>query len=208
MKMTKVLENRGAKAAWDKAKAAWGAAPVAAQPESESKYRPADEVADLIADIVSSERSDLADAVFAALFRAGKWASKNKETWGSAKKMPTDIKAALGEDIDYIITINEDVWKALADEQKRALVAHELAHCWRDESKKGDSIWSIAGHDVEEFFSILRQYGNWNHSITKTLQALHTSRQISFDFSDAEEMETAVVAAAAEAAEAAEEDEE
>ncbi len=129
--------------------------------------------------LVNNCHGHLAQAKIAVLLRRGKWSSKSRDTWGSAKKISPEIKALYPEAaVDFLLTINRDIWDKLDEKQRTALVDHELCHCGRgDDDKAGNPKWIIVGHDSEEFNPILRRHGVWSDGISRMLKALEQSKQ-------------------------------
>jgi hypothetical protein len=67
-------------------------------------------------------------------------------------------KLAYLADLDFVIDLNWTAWSQLTDEQRVALVDHELCHCGVDPDT---SKWVMLEHDVEEFGQIVRRWGFW-----------------------------------------------
>jgi hypothetical protein len=65
-----------------------------------------------------------------------------------------------------VLVFNWQAWAQLTPPQRIALVDHELAHC-----EQTDAGWTMAGHDVEEFRSIVGRWGLW----TPDLREFHTT---------------------------------
>lgn len=62
--------------------------------------------------------------------------------------------------VDFIITYSWTIWGGLSLWQRLALVDHELTHCGKDEAG-----WVIVPHDVEEFGTIARRWGDWTPAL-------------------------------------------
>jgi hypothetical protein len=148
------------------------------------KYKMAPEILeDYVTRIVNSHRGDLAQAKFAAMLRKGKWSSRDIDTWASTRTVSAQMKTLIGA-CDYIITVSGDVWGSLTDVQRLALIDHELCHCFKDEDGAGNPVWRTVGHDIEEFFAIIRRHGAWREEIKSALRAYEESKQVTmFDFS-------------------------
>lgn len=72
------------------------------------------------------------------------------------------------EEVDFfVIEIAANTWRTLTDEQKVALVDHELCHCITEipETVDKDRKLVIRGHDLEEFAAVVRQHGLWRPDI-------------------------------------------
>src|SRR6266542_465308 len=82
---------------------------------------------------------------------------------------------------DFLVLIDEGMWRALTAAQRQALVDHELCHCalfvkddterpavwllWTPEMDAPDEYagqrWGLRAHDVEEFADVLKRHGWW-----------------------------------------------
>ncbi len=51
-----------------------------------------------------------------------------------------------------VIIVNQRSWRAMSPHQKKALIHHELCHCF-------------GNHDVAEFRVIAERYGAWNDTL-------------------------------------------
>lgn len=68
-------------------------------------------------------------------------------------------------DIDFIISIYEGAWDIMAEQEKKALLDHELSHCFVGEDKQGNTVYKTIPHDFEEFKDIIERYGLWQDNI-------------------------------------------
>jgi hypothetical protein len=130
--------------------------------------------------IIQEFRQDLVNAKIMTMTRSGNWKSQGQVVWGNATKVNEQMKSILGEassEVDFVITVNEEVWYQLSREERMALVDHELAHCFVDEDEDGNPKYTLIGHDIEEFWSIIRRHGPWREAIEKTLHAAAQNRQ-------------------------------
>jgi len=125
----------------------------------------APEVAEVASKLIGRHHGHLAEARIVYLFREGNWSSKDRTTWGMAQKVSDRDKFLTG--YDFYLIINYDVWKALDQSTREALVDHELSHCGQNESGS----WVIWGHDIEDFAAIVRRHGLWNESVKLYLAA-------------------------------------
>ncbi len=85
----------------------------------------------------------------------------------------------------FLITVWEGWWRDrdTTDEQRRALVDHELAHLWSEEEVSrqsgcatGKILLSTRPHDLEEFNAVVSRHGAWRPDITAFLKAYKGSR--------------------------------
>lgn len=128
-------------------------------------YDASDDVVALARDIIQEYHSHLVEAKIKYLFRTGNWEVKKRETWGQAKKVGKEVNFLTG--YDFIVTVHRDVWEQLNEEEKRALLDHELQHCSAGTDDAGNKIWYIQGHDVEDFYAIIRRHGLWSKALRK-----------------------------------------
>lgn len=77
----------------------------------------------------------------------------------------TDGKWKYLTDYDYVIEMWNGFWNSSSDNQKKALLYHELMHIKCKETNRGKIIWSIRKHDVEEFVSVIENFGIWNPTL-------------------------------------------
>lgn len=59
---------------------------------------------------------------------------------------------------DYLIEFSEDLWVALDDQTRYIMMYHQLLHILV-KINKGKQVLSLAGHDTQDFYSILKQFG-------------------------------------------------
>jgi hypothetical protein len=63
-----------------------------------------------------------------------------------------------------VLTVNGVAWEHASTEQRVALIDHELCHVSPDN-------WSIMGHDLEEFVSVVRRHGLWQAGLVRLVEA-------------------------------------
>ena len=73
-------------------------------------------------------------------------------------------KLAFLTGFDFTIELSHKVWLVLTDEQKIALLDHELAHCDRDLDAPAGG-WCLRAHDVEEFSEVVARWGLWTPAL-------------------------------------------
>lgn len=117
-------------------------------------------VIDLAQELIRLFHPDLMEARIGFLMRTKPSSSQGRRVLAKAEKIGEKHKLLL--DLDFLIWIDEEEWTRLGDEQRRALVDHELCHCDYN-SSEGKA--SIRGHDVEEFATIIERYGAWNPAL-------------------------------------------
>lgn len=154
-------------------------------------YRPARPVERIASELIPKHHEHLAQCGITYLFIDPTPKSKGKAVWGRARKI-SGLSAYLigqptlsdemrnermeGKDFEFfVVEIAEMVWGLLDDRARRALVDHELSHCWAGETDRGDYTLTTTGHDVEEFRGVIERHGMWRQEITefaKTVEQL------------------------------------
>jgi len=82
------------------------------------------------------------------------------KNWGLCSRCSGRVKAASA--YEFIITINHEVWSAMDERSREALVFHELLHVgFNMETGK----YCIVPHDVEEFGRVVLRYGLWRDDV-------------------------------------------
>ena len=62
------------------------------------------------------------------------------------------------DEYTYEIVVAKPVWDGFTEDQRFALVYHELLHCGVNEKE----VPTIKRHDLEEFGAVVRHFGLWN----------------------------------------------
>lgn len=113
--------------------------------------------------------------------------SQGAEVWGTCRKV-SGLNAFLEDnksgDPFFVITISKDVWDVIPDDQKIALVDHELCHAYaeakqqKNDSDSDDDLetdnpvkLSIMPHDLEEFSCIVKRHGLWRENVKNFINA-------------------------------------
>lgn len=140
------------------------------------EFEHAREVENLATMLIDSDHPHLMAARIEYVFVSPTPKTKNKEVWGRAKKI-TGLAAWLGTEKDFrdnspepffVIEISKEVWDAISQSQKIALVDHELMHCSYDDEK--DQI-TLRPHDCEEFTGIVERHGLWRGDVERLVEA-------------------------------------
>lgn len=137
-------------------------APIPAEwPKDESylEARPPAELADVL--MRAGLHEHLVNAKIAYVWRKDQ-RSAGRVRLGKASKASSKIQFLTG--YDFIIEFNWTAWRDVLrrDEQRVAIVDHELCHCARDDET---GKWTIRHHDVEEFGEIVRRWGLWKEDL-------------------------------------------
>lgn len=86
--------------------------------------------------------------------------------WAKARAV-AQVRGWFGEVPDFIITIDALYAAECGDAEFCALIEHELSHCAQEYdqygapkfTREGRPVWTMRGHDVEEFVGVVRRYG-------------------------------------------------
>lgn len=89
-------------------------------------------------------------------------------------------KACQGELPDFLLILDAEWWGEATENQRSALVHHELKHCCIATDKEGDQrftdegdpIWAIREHDVSEFYDTVSRFGDWLGDVAPLVRAL------------------------------------
>lgn len=118
-------------------------------------------------DLIGKYHTHLIYARIGFLFRSEAPVSGGKVTLGKAKLVTAEMKVYA--DYDFLIWLAKDRYDLMTEEQRTALIDHELCHCLYDDVEEKAS---LRGHDLEEFNCILQRYGFWWRGAEMTAQAV------------------------------------
>lgn len=137
-------------------------------------YGPAPAVARIAQNLVDTEHRHLADAPLVCVYRSQAAIAGGRITLAKARLI-TGLNAFLAamasgdlaqhSDFGYsffCIEVAADQWAGLADNERIALVDHELCHFDIWENEDGDRGLWVRGHDVEEFIAVAKRHGAWS----------------------------------------------
>lgn len=74
-------------------------------------------------------------------------------------------------DYNFVMIIHKEAWNNFDDNQKQALVFHELKHVASKLDKDGNILWRLYKHDIEEFLDVVKIFGDWSNGL-RTLKTL------------------------------------
>lgn len=141
------------------------------------EYSEATEVELVARDIIQEHHPDLRayQHRITYVFRSEAAVSNGKQIWGKARKI-TGLNAYLarGGTPFFVIEIAADIWKDLEPNQKKALVDHELSHCYVTD--EGDL--QLLPHDIEEFGVIVHRWGLWRSDVEDFSKAVQLHLQL------------------------------
>ena len=119
------------------------------------QYFDADAVKEIAKDLIPKHHLHLDRIPIMYLFNGGKMREWAKISSRSAKERV--ISAYY-----FVMEVNHAQWLLLTDEQRLALVDHELCHTAMD-TETGEP--SVIDHDIEEFGIIVERHGLWRDSV-------------------------------------------
>lgn len=143
-----------------------------------SYFEASNEVVTIAEGLIELYHPHLMDARIGFLFRDEAATSKGKKVYATARKPPGWM--TVFNDYDFIIEIAEDTWKDLTVPRRKALIDHELSHCFGYEGK-----FSVVAHDFEEFNQILERHGLWNWDLMTAEPKFKKAAQIELPLSEA-----------------------
>src|SRR5690625_179805 len=91
--------------------------------------------------------------------RGNKWVKARQEQ---------QITGWFGDIPDFILTFDHALWIEMGTAERFALIEHELYHCAhatdefgapRFSQQTGRPVYTIQGHDIEEFIGVVKRYG-------------------------------------------------
>jgi hypothetical protein len=136
--------------------------------------------------LVEVHHSELTNARIALAWnRSWKPDADGHSKIGQCKKA-SDLDRELAP-YDFVIMLRADFWHSseVTDDQRRALLDHELCHATVKEGKDGEParderdrvIYRMRKHDVEEFSQIVERHGLYKRDLESFAAALRRSKQ-------------------------------
>jgi hypothetical protein len=163
-----------------------------------ASFFPAPEAQEIAAELIAEYHRHLIEhgVDVVCIFRDDTPKSNGREVWGTARKVSgmnafflrsnfrgyfVNTNPEPHEIVNYneplfLITISLPIWNDLNEHGRRALVDHELMHCWAEEDDSGEVQLKIIGHDFEGFNKEIERHGLWRSS-AQTL-AYHMNKQM------------------------------
>ena len=142
-----------------------------------SDYTPAPQVRRIADDLLLDHHTHLLGVEIRYVFVTPTPKSKGELVWGRARKV-SGLSAFLAHDIPvdeivddeadwsfFVIEIARDVWDAIDQKARIALVDHELCHCDVAEDDDGNRRLVTRPHDIEEFRDVVRRHGLWRPDV-------------------------------------------
>lgn len=122
-----------------------------------------EEVYTLMHELINEYHLNLRNAKIKCLFYDKARKHGGKVVLGTAESVSPKFNYLT--DIDFIISIYVGAWEVMAEQEKKALLDHELSHCFIGEDKQGNPVYKTVPHDFEEFKDIIERYGFWQDNI-------------------------------------------
>lgn len=136
---------------------------------------PAPAVKKIAERLIPQFHQHLENATILYLFTDAKRTRHKKVVLGTAKKTsPMEHFLSQRDDregADFILMFGVEEWFKLTEEQRVALVDHELMHCTVDFNEETDEpSWAIRAHDLEEFKDIVERHGLWQPDVREFVE--------------------------------------
>ena len=138
----------------------------------------------ILEDVRYKWHRDIAEACIGIAWRENLEADKDGHIILGKCVKASDLQRELAE-YDFVILLNHDSWDDFSDEQKRALIDHELCHAApsmdednamkRDE--RGRPVWRTRKHDIEEFQSVVEHHGCYKKDLERFAEGMARKRQ-------------------------------
>ena len=126
-------------------------------------YIPAAEVQEIAEPLITAHHEALRTAPIRYLFTLKPRKHQGRLTWGSLQ-LVGGLHAYLSTENTetyFVMLIDHERWIALSEEQRQALVDHELCHGTMTPAGH----WALRTHDLEEFAEVLARHGLWRKDI-------------------------------------------
>lgn len=165
----------------------------------------------MLCELVDAYHEDLKAARFALAWNTSWKADPDgRVTLGKCKKA-SDLDKELAA-YDFVIMLRQEFWQdaEVKNEQRRALLDHELCHAAPKldkygehmEDERGRKVWRTRKHDIEEFAAVVYRHGLWKRDLERMAQAIRHGKQgkldLEADVAAAEKRDEAMEAAAVE----------
>ncbi len=120
------------------------------------RYYEAHDVGEIAKDLIPQFHQHLQNVPILYFFDGGKM----KEAATMSKRSDKEIFIS---GYKFIMQVNKAQWSDLQEDQRIALVDHELQHAY----VSPDGEISIIDHDIEEFTAIIKRRGIWNKRLSQ-----------------------------------------
>jgi hypothetical protein len=132
----------------------------------------------VLKEVRNKDHAHLAEAKIGLAWRMGWKADTDKHLKLGQCRKRGDLDRELDQ-FDFIILLNDEAWPRLTEDQKRALIDHELCHAALSMDADGGPKYNdrdrlvcrIKRHEVEEFRCIVERHGLWTQDLSAIAQA-------------------------------------
>lgn len=123
-----------------------------------------DGVYSIMSELIDEYHSDLRNCKIKCLFYDKPRKKSGKVILATAEAVSAKYNYLTG--IDFLISIYNEAWSGAAEQSRKALLDHELMHCFIAEDRAGEPVCKIIDHDIQDFVEILNRYGtDWASNI-------------------------------------------
>lgn len=140
----------------------------------------------MLDELVHAHHSEISGARIALAWHTGWKADADGHTVLGKAKKASDLDRELVA-IDFVIMLSATFWQdaVVSDDQRRALLDHELCHCSVKVDDNGDKcvdergriVYRMRKHDIEEFSEIVARHGTYKRDLEVFAAALRRSKQ-------------------------------
>ncbi|MET1174615.1 putative metallopeptidase [Paenibacillus amylolyticus] len=122
-------------------------------------------------------------------FRTGTWYTRGKLIYAKTKILSMYERFEM--DAEILILVNKRMWEHLTDQQKEALIFHELCHVEasvdkngapRNSPNDGRPVFRLCSHDLEEFKLVVEKYGLWRPDAQEFMDSAKKGEQLTMEF--------------------------
>ncbi|SLK16582.1 MULTISPECIES: putative metallopeptidase [unclassified Paenibacillus] len=122
-------------------------------------------------------------------FRTGTWYTRGKLIYAKTKILSMYERFEMGAEV--LILVNKRMWEHLTDQQKEALIFHELCHIEASVDKNGSPrnspndgrpVFRLCSHDLEEFKLVVEKYGLWRPDTQEFMESAKKGEQLTMEF--------------------------
>jgi len=108
------------------------------------------------AEVIPKWHPHLADANIGYVFR-DQMKSRGREIWAKIRKASPIEKMLKGWHL--VMIISEPVWEAKDKSMRKYILDHELCHVGVEWNTKGERVFRMKPHDIEEFVKVVERHG-------------------------------------------------
>ncbi len=128
-----------------------------------AEYIDSPEVESLARKVIVEYEVDLHDCQDGAKIKYLFKVSEKSHYAGRCNKATGKWKYLTG--MDYVVEIWQPFWNLANENQRQALLYHELRHVKKVITKDGEVKWGVLKHDVELFINEIKFFGYWHQDL-------------------------------------------